>query len=270
NISDIAIVAHSQGCAIAYDALAEGSPVGKALQQNPKRITLVTLGSGVNRIFRMARGSTPYARRRFSLPLDPAITGAGQGLTLEALRRRFFWLDIYARFDPVPAGPLQERIRQQAGLDPGQVKRRQVINADNPVSDHSLYLVNRDLVLPRLIRALYGGDYPWPQATAVSPQCVRQRTWALAVLHLPMVGWVWGSVGLALALACWVDGREGFVSILGSVATGLPWLRGVYGRLPSEGYKAMFLAALVSGAAGALAILAGRALGWAVWLRRGS
>lgn len=259
-VSDITIIAHSQGCAIAYDALAEGSPVGAALAQNPKRITLVTLGSGVNRIFALAQNSSPYARRRFSLPLDPAVTGAGQRLTLEGLRRRFFWLDIYARFDPVPAGPLQERIIQQAGLDPGQVKRRRVINADNPITDHSLYLENRDLVLPRLVRAMYGGDYPWPEATGISPQRVRRRTIALALLHLPAVVWFWGTVGLALALVFWGAVRAGFLGVLGPVVVGMPWLGPAYAGLATALHKALLLAILVAGAGGVVVVLVGQAL----------
>lgn len=262
DITDITIVAHSQGCAITYDALAEGSPVGKALAENPKRITLVTLGSGVNRIFALAKNSSPYARKRFSLPLDPAVTGAGQEAPREGRHQRFFWLDIYARFDPVPAGPLKGDIIRQAGLDPLQVKRRRVINNDNPMGDHALsaYLDNRDLVLPRLVGALYGDEYPWKEVTRVLPERVRRRTRMVAFLHLPAVLWVWGVVGLVLLLAFWGEGRGGFINTLGPVVQATPGLGSLYSGWNGLGLRAAFLAVLVSAVAGLGVVLMTQAL----------
>ncbi|MCS7206515.1 MAG: hypothetical protein NZ951_01040 [Dehalococcoidia bacterium] len=261
-VSDITIVAHSQGCAIAYDALAEGSPVGQALRLHPKRLTLVTLGSGINRIFALAHNSSSYARRRFSLPLDSAVRGAGQVLALEDLRRRFYWVDLYARLDPVPAGPVSDSILRQAGLDPGQVKRRRVINTDNPVSDHSLcsYLGNRDLVLPRVVRALYGGDDRWKEVTSVRPEQVRWRTRAVAFIHLPWVIWVWGVMALALILVFWEGGREGLVGAVGPKVQALPGLGQVLERLKTESLQAAFAAVLVAGALGGVAILVSQVL----------
>ncbi len=49
----------------------------------------------------------------------------------------------------------------QSHVDPVQLRWRRVVNFDSPVEDHGSYFSNRALVIPRLVRAISGGDYPW-------------------------------------------------------------------------------------------------------------
>lgn len=169
---DITIVAHSMGCVVTYDALIEGGKVARKAGQlqakrKSKKLTFISVGSGINQVFRMARKSNLYARRRFKQPLAKEITGYDPEGNQDpaSLRDKFFWLDIYARFDPVPAGDLDPAIEKQAKIDSSQVKRRRVVNLDNPVRDHTYYWRNKELVMPRIARAINGGvDYPWPEA----------------------------------------------------------------------------------------------------------
>jgi len=188
-MEDVTIVAHSLGAVVAYDALAEGGRIadlvaGSAAGQ-AKRITLVTVGSGINQVFKLVRGSNLYARTQFDRPLAAAITGGPQATAgMEDLSEsRFYWLDIYARFDPVPAGDLDDDIISRAQVDPRLVKRRRVINFDNPVRDHTHYWQNRELVMPRIARAVNGGEYPWP-AARITQERVRRRIRGVATLGL--------------------------------------------------------------------------------------
>lgn len=126
--------------------------------------------------FRMARKSNLYARLRFRQSLAPEITGYDHNAnqSSQALQAKFFWPDIYARFDPVPAGALEPEIERQAKVRPTQVKRRRVINLDNPLRDHSYYWLNKNLVMPRIARAINGGtEYPWPEAGITQEKLAR-------------------------------------------------------------------------------------------------
>ena len=190
-VEDITIIAHSMGAVVAYDALGEGGRIAQVVEQlgasgKRKKLTFVTIGSGINQVFRMVRKSNLYAQMQFRRPLARQITGfePGTGQKSASLQERFFWLDIYARFDPVPAGDLDDEIIEQAQVHKDQVKRRRVINLDNPVRDHSYYWKNRALVMPRIARAINGGaEYPWPEAGIIDKK-VRRHIQAVAILAL--------------------------------------------------------------------------------------
>ena len=169
----ITIVAHSLGCLIAYDALADGGRIAAAVGRQSatgqrKKITFVSVGSAITRLLPVAQGtgSSLQARERFDRALDPVITGfAGGDVDCPPrVREQFYWLDIHADMDPVPGGALPDKIVTKAGVYPCQVKRRRVSNLMNPVRDHSYYWCNRSEVGPRIARAINGGDYPWPEA----------------------------------------------------------------------------------------------------------
>ena len=182
DVRDITIVAHSMGCVMTYDALAEGGTVADEIarlenQGKSKKLTFVSVGSGINQVFTMARrSSSVFGRMEFRRSLAKEVTGydshAGR-----PLQEKFFWLDIFARRDPVPAGQLDMSIINQAGIDPSaQFKFRRVINKDSIMVDHTSYWANRDTVMPRIARAINGGtEYPWPEAR-ITAERVERRT----------------------------------------------------------------------------------------------
>ncbi len=183
-VEDITIVAHSMGCVVAYDALGEDGDVAREVARlealgSRKKITFVSVGSGINQVFRLARSSNTYARQQFSRPLAKEITGYSPSVRQAAreLQEKFYWVDIYARFDPVPAGDLNTEIIRQAQVDEeNQVKPRKVINQDDLFRDHTSYWANKDLVIPRILRAINGGtDYPWPEA-GITPEKISRHT----------------------------------------------------------------------------------------------
>lgn len=183
-VQDITLVAHSMGCVVAFDSLATGGEVAVEIarlesQGKRKKLALVTVGSGINQVFPMALKSTNiFARTRFQESLAKEITGYDENAKQDAktLQNKFFWLDIFARRDPVPAGGLSQALFSQAKLSPSQFKPRPVINTDSMILDHISYWANHDLVMPRIARAINGGtDYPWPEAR-ITPARIEKRT----------------------------------------------------------------------------------------------
>lgn len=171
-IKDITIVAHSMGALVTYDALTEGSNIAQVISQTDedkrKKITFVSVGGAVNRVLTLISSpGLPEPKHKtgkeikfndlqIPKPLAKIITAEG----------KFYWLDIFARRDPVPAGPVSEAIIAKAGIDPvKQMKARMVINKDSLIYDHVTYWENKELVMPRIARAINGGtEYPWPEA----------------------------------------------------------------------------------------------------------
>lgn len=212
-IAEIVIIAYSAGAGVAYDVLAEGRPAGAAAALHPKPLTLITLGGANNRYYWLSKESrvSPDSRRLATEPLSHHITGvscdrprilAASDDEKRALRERFFWLNIFARVDFVPAGPLLREVIEMARVDPCQVKERPVINEDDLLRDHFGYFQNADLVAPRLIRALFGGEYPWEgrdrfDSPAITRDRVRART--LGVARLDAV-----RIALVAAIAGWI------------------------------------------------------------------
>ena len=165
----VTVVAHSAGCVVSYDAI-----VGRDVQEwltnlgtNPpqgieplSRLNWVTVGSGLNLAWRMRRKS----------PQDAAFW---RPLT------RINWLNIYARYDPVPQGaPPQGLVEQLAGPDPlvpavGLTKQQKaefsrpkepaprpayvnlrVANEDWVITDHNRYWTNDAEVASRIAHVI--------------------------------------------------------------------------------------------------------------------
>ena len=165
-VDDIAIVAYSGGAGIVFTALLEGSNIADQLAHSTTKLAFVSVGSGINRMHLIARkleGHNDVARNIVTLPFDSRLSERTVTSVEDVQPRdRFYWIDIYARLDPIAAGRVREDIVIQTGIDPTQLKVRQVINFDTPHEDHGGYFSNADLVVPRLVRSISGGDYPWP------------------------------------------------------------------------------------------------------------
>ena len=85
----------------------------------------------------------------------------------ESPEDKFFWLDIFARQDPVPTDFIQRRIIEKAGVKGNQFESRKVVNTDTIFSDHTSYWNNQELVMPRIISVINGRfkDYPWEKVS---------------------------------------------------------------------------------------------------------
>lgn len=207
-VENITVIAHSLGCVVSYEAMARDGAVAQEIrrlrgQGKPdKKITFVTLGSGINQLFAASQRERRHSVPRFPHPLAREIIGDA-ALTVDQARARFYWLDIVSRLDPVPVGQvLDDRWRQASGIKEEQIKRRKVVNLDSPFRDHSFYFLNRDLVLPRIARAINGGtDYPWPSSgiTVEKRRHHTSRVSLLTIMRLAMMVMIIGQLALTLA-----------------------------------------------------------------------
>ena len=161
----VSVVAHSAGCVVSYDALCGRdvqewlANMGSRPPEGMKplsRINWVTVGSGLNLAWRMRR-------------------------TLDTQDRAFWrelcgvnWLNIYARYDPVPQGaPPRALIETLVGADPmcsdpqppppqpGEplparppYVNLRVANEDYLVTDHNRYWGNEAEVMSRIVHVI--------------------------------------------------------------------------------------------------------------------
>lgn len=235
DVDDLAIIAHSAGCGVAYDALLDGSELAAALDGTQTKLTLVTLGSAMNRYHLLSKQAGGGFARRYTGPLDQRLGKRSAEQVASSTpppRERFYWLDIFARLDPVPAGGVRADLLAASQLDDSQLKRRRVINFDNPVEDHGGYFTNRGLVVPRLIRSISGGEYPWTSTAGGGDdggdkwvaRTARARVMKVAWLQTVRLAAV--VAGIAHLAALWLI--EGWRDTVGNV---LEWMNGGLSRL---------------------------------------
>ncbi len=136
----VTVVAHSGGGVVSYEALVRGDIRGWMREDPPvQRVTWVTVGSGLNLAWRMR------ARRK----------AREQAFWNRSLREYVNWIDIYARYDPVPQGePPHEMVRGLIGEQPAPYRTLRVANTDWPFTDHSAYWGNREEVMSRIVHAV--------------------------------------------------------------------------------------------------------------------
>ena len=204
-VQDLTVIAYSAGCTVMFDALREGGPAEERLRRRPALpVHIVTVGSALNRVFLFAEDAASAAGRRF----------LHQRVSAELVRddRPYSWTDIHARFDFVPGGPMRDEVRRAARVDDGRLASRQVINYDSPTRDHFAYFENTDVVVPRLISAMYGGYLPEAQRAPdavpgarapvhVTPEAARRRSYRVGALRLIVMGSILVAAALAVAFA---------------------------------------------------------------------
>jgi hypothetical protein len=187
-VERIAVVAHSQGGAIAHEALRAGATgkvklfasLGSGLEklqflclvrEHRNGIAASCAGvpcalAGVPMLFAgLSAGGNPTwpvggfvlcvvalvaaAKLRNALEYYAGQMSAAMGAArLTTLAPDALWLDLYASDDPVPMG-LRSFLRRR-----GFVRRERVVNRHSLLHDHTLYFSNRYAVLPRLWRRL--------------------------------------------------------------------------------------------------------------------
>jgi hypothetical protein len=146
----VTMLAHSGGCVVPYEALA-GEQVTQWLAADPpgRRVNFVTLGSGLNLAWKMR---APHKDRDWVFwhrRMDHQVN----------------WVDIYARYDPVPQGAAPEEL-VDALMGADQAARPyvsvRVANDDWPPTDHGAYWWNFPEVMSRVVDVI--SDSRWGQA----------------------------------------------------------------------------------------------------------
>jgi hypothetical protein len=112
------------------------------------------VGAALNRGYTITElDVAAHARERFRSPL---------AAILYTPEDAFFWLNLYSRYDPVPAGPINLESCKITGVKETRRKERSVINRDSLLLDHNAYWTNNSMVWPRVVRAICGGSTPGP------------------------------------------------------------------------------------------------------------
>lgn len=148
----VTVVAYSGGTIVSYDALATqvqdwmAQPVPEGIER-PTRVNWITAGSGLNLAYRMRRRRSQRDNAFWGRRIDGYVN----------------WLNIYARYDPIPQGPAPGALVEAlVGRDPwldvppdtGQQRPPyvclRVVNDDFPATDHFGYWSNGGEVLSRV------------------------------------------------------------------------------------------------------------------------
>lgn len=201
----IVLVAHSGGVIVSFETLLDPAYRDRPVDK------LITLGQGLSLAWRLAAGPSGH-------DLGPGSRLLGD---LHAARPGLRWVDVWASYDPAPAGPLrgvpdaplhlaEPPAPDPACLPPGAavvVENRPVTNRMNVLRDHGAYWENDEGFLVALVRHL---DAPRDSADgsrfyrdeALRAVRIERRRQRVAVL----AAWDWlctigAAVGLAAALA---------------------------------------------------------------------
>jgi hypothetical protein len=151
----VTLIAHSGGVPVTYEALVSDEVRGwlssTAENDSPApRLTWITVGSGLNIAWRMhagwkARDKAFFARRLYD-PDDKTVPD------------RVNWIDMYARYDPVPHGPpppaLVDALMGKATASKRPYVEVRVVNDDLPLTDHGAYWWNFEEAMSRMVYAI--------------------------------------------------------------------------------------------------------------------
>jgi hypothetical protein len=183
--AEVILVAHSEGCVVSFAMLTDP----EFADQARKVRKLITIGEGLNK----------------SWLVKPDLTRLHGPLTGDIV-----WVDIWASFDPVPAGPIDPppgvRVYVPTGAAALQVGDRttpisvEVTNEMNVLSDHGGYWHNDEQVLPRLAAEIDCFDHTRsPFWVTGWTDAARERRERVAIVALLRALAILGDIGMTAA-----------------------------------------------------------------------
>jgi hypothetical protein len=188
--TDIIIIAHSEGCVVSFGMLTDT----EFRAQADKVSKFISVGAGLNKSWVLKPGL-----KRLHGPL------AGDTL----------WVDIWASFDPVPAGALDPPKGTHIYAPTGEAARQigkthtpislQVTNEMNVLTDHLVYWRNDEQVLVRLAAEIDAVDHQqspfWAGDWAGAARDRRRRVSILALMRaVAVIGALFSTAGAWLEL----------------------------------------------------------------------
>jgi hypothetical protein len=189
--TEVIIVAHSEGCVVSFGMLTD--PEFRAQADRVRKF--ISVGAGLNK----------------SWVLKPSLKRLYGPLAGDTL-----WVDIWASYDPVPAGPLDPPKDAHIYAPTGEAARQlggkttpislQVTNEMNVVSDHLAYWRNDEQVLVRLAAEIDAVDHAqslfWAGDWSAAAADRRTRVSLLALVRaVAVVGGIVSTGGTWLELA---------------------------------------------------------------------
>lgn len=213
----IVVIAHSMGTVIAYEALTLLSSQPPT-QRNDKPITFICLAQALRRVW-----------------LLPGIDARRLYGTLPA---RVRWLNFWARYDPIPAGPLS--IRSLPPLDMAtypvsstayaalcasldRCDNVLTVNTDSSFTDHVTYYQNDEQVVGPIARELVAGHPAMERVVAshiATPEDVLLRRWDVAWRYsLALAGGLAAGIGVLV----WLILSPGLVEFVTGLVRSINW-----------------------------------------------
>jgi hypothetical protein len=189
-ITDIAIVGHSLGGLISYEYLTLATAVGASDPIDSKQVTLVTIGSALNRAEQL--------RLKPNRPVPQ--------LQLTSNRR---WVNIYSDLDPVTAGALKTSLIGTTNAKDANFQEYSVNNTGLALGEHGSYFGNVHQVVPCLFATLNRLD---GSAVLLNPKQTHRH---LARIALSQMSWLYAALILLILItigiwtfAIWVFGAS--------------------------------------------------------------
>ncbi len=175
----VIVLAYSMGAVIAYEALSTALVAGEDQHQPlPKPVTFITYGQAIRRMWRLPELDVHRLRR--------------------ALPSGVHWINLWGRYDPVPAGPLSRKALPRLmtwpdGTQPDPypsmvrmldaIENVDVVNTDSLLSDHISYWTNVEQVVGPIALQLVAG-HPTIEAivrtSQATPDELLERRWRIA------------------------------------------------------------------------------------------
>lgn len=177
----LTVIAHSWGTVVALDTLLA---LSRRSDLETRPLTFITVGGALNRTWRLQRE-------------DSLWQDLGQ---MRDWLTEIRWINLWSRYDPVPAGPLDKDLWDHLFGAGAIVFERRVVNLDDPTSDHTVYWGNLPEVQSILAHEALG--HPRPADPGVLESLAqraprRARVRQLATARLGAIGW---AAALAAAL----------------------------------------------------------------------
>jgi len=199
----IFVVAHSWGAVVAFDAL---SRLAQADRSKVKK--LITVGSALNRGWR----------------LSPELCDT-------LLPKNIRWIDIYARYDLVPAGWAERPKRVENG---DKIDSRIVSNHDSIIADHVTYWDNVEEVIAQLVDEIEDETLPtaFDRSKRQASDDGRERKRRLLPLSLlRLIAWGFPLVFFFFLSLNFLDLRADFISGLDKplIRTPITWVASTEG-----------------------------------------
>jgi hypothetical protein len=199
----IVVVAHSGGALVSFETLLDPAYVDLRVDK------LVTLGQGLGLSWRLAADPDVHE-------ITPGHRLVGD---LALIRPNLRWVDVWASYDPAPAGPIPNRppwLQQEPVSLPGKpppvpppgtilVESRPVTNEMNVLTDHGSYWANPEGFVIPLVRHIDAalGDAAASRFYRDRTDRTRRIVWRRQRVSM-LAAWGWlcsvAAIGTALAL----------------------------------------------------------------------
>jgi hypothetical protein len=195
----LTVIAHSWGAVVALDALLD---LSRADGVERRKLTFVSVGAALNRVWSMrSRSSRSIVGTE---PVDEFWRALMDAPGMKEWLGKFRWINMWSRYDPVPAGPLEPQLHDYLAPSGLNIIERRVVNLDDLLGDHTTYWTNTPEVVSRLVYEAIGHPLTIPPVIASWLARIESRRSVVGRLALFRLGAI--ALGVLCTAAAWQVG----------------------------------------------------------------